>query len=99
MEKLGPNVRRLIAHKMSLDAIPPGTKEPLADGANFLLSKQRLLSSVNAATDWVKEALKSIREAADPNPWQNADEEAIAKYLLDQIAERQQRRTDELKNQ
>ena len=92
MEKLGPNVRRLIAHKMSLDAIPTGTKEPLAEGANFLLDKQRLLSSAKAAAAWVKEAFKSIREAAEPNPWKGADDETIASYLLDQIAERQRAR-------
>ena len=40
--KLGPNAKRLLAHKMSVDAIPAGGG--LADGIKFLSSKESIIS-------------------------------------------------------
>lgn len=86
-EQIGPNVRRLIAHKMSLDAIPKGGG--FADGLNFLSKKENITESAGRAKDWVRVALRAVREAAAPNPWALSTDEEIAGYLLDEIKKRQ----------
>ena len=87
-ETVGPNVRRLIAHKMSLDAIPAGGG--FADGLNFLSNKENITKSAGIAKDWVRVALRAVREAAQPNPWALSSDEEIAGYLLGEIERRQQ---------
>lgn len=82
-KSLGPNVMKLIAHKMSLDAIPSGGG--FADGLKFLMSKERIVASSKTASEWVQMALRLVREAAEPNPWKKSDDEAIAGELLRQI--------------
>jgi hypothetical protein len=69
---------------MSLDAIPKGGG--FADGLAFLSNKQNVIDSAARARAWVKVALRAVREARDPNPWRLSDNEAIAGYLLEQIA-------------
>jgi hypothetical protein len=83
---IGPNVRRLIAHKMSLDAIPAGGG--VADGLAFLTDKRKLTEGAERATKWVEGAIQLLRNAAEPNPWKEADDETIAAHLLGQIEER-----------
>lgn len=82
---MGPNVKKLIAHKMAMDAIPPGGG--FADGANFLLSGNLGESGRNAA-EWVKQAIHAVKAAPD-NPYGD-DEEVIAAEILRRIKERQQ---------
>ena len=86
-ERLGPNVKRLIAHKMSLDAVPAGGGMDAA--LSFLSSKDNITESARRAKDWVRLAIKAVRSAAEPNPWKDADDEAIAGHFLEKIAERQ----------
>ena len=81
---IGPNVKRLIAHKMSVDAIPPGGG--LSDGFSFLLSG-KLGESAKNASEWVKDAIRIVKTAPD-NPYGD-DDEAIAGALLSKIADRQ----------
>lgn len=81
------NVTRLVIHKMSIDAIPPGGG--LADGIAFLSDKAKIAEGWRAAEAWVREAIQMVRQAADPNPWRAADDEAIAGELLRLIAERE----------
>lgn len=85
-DKIGPNVRRLIAHKMSLDAIPKGGG--FADGLNFLSDRSKITEGARRATDWVQLAIKTLRQAAEPNPWKDADDETIAAEFLKRVRER-----------
>lgn len=80
------NVTRLIIHKMSVDAIPDSGG--LADGLAFLSDKNRIKEGWQKAEAWVREAILLVRQAADPNPWREASDEAIAGELLRQVAER-----------
>lgn len=82
------NFNRLIAHKMSLDAIPPGTTDGLMAGVRFLSDKDALVNSSREAKEWVSAAITAVRLAADPNPWRNSTDEEIAGEILAKIAER-----------
>lgn len=83
---LGPNVRRLLAHKMAIDAIPAGGG--FAAGMKFLSSKESVVSGVKAATAWVEQAIQAVRGAADPNPWKDAQDEEIAGEILRRVGDR-----------
>lgn len=85
----GPNVNKLIASKMSRDAIPPGGG--FADGIKFLSSKQAIVAGAKRATEWVDAAIRAVREAAEPNPWKNATDEEIAAEILRGIEARSKR--------
>lgn len=87
-QRMGPNVSRLIAYKMSVDAIPRGGG--FAGGLKFLSNKENVTSGASAAIAWVRTALEAVRQAGEPNPWKGSDDEEIASYLLDQIAEREE---------
>lgn len=82
----GANVKRLIAHKMSRDAVPEGGG--MTDALAFLANPPRLCAAAKEATAWVMEAIRVVRLASEPNPWKDADDEAIAGEILRQIAER-----------
>lgn len=86
----GPNVKRLIIQKTSTDAIPKDGG--LADGLRFLSSSARIAAGIRAATEWVQLAIQAVREAAEPNPWKNADDETIAAEILRQIEEKRKLR-------
>lgn len=81
---IGPNVKKLIIRKMSLDAIPPGGG--FQDGIEFLASN-RLAESGRNAAEWVQQALAVFKTAPD-NPYGD-DDEAIAGELLRRIEEMQ----------
>jgi hypothetical protein len=82
-DKIGPNVKRLIIHKMSVDAIPAGGG--LESGLRFLSSKESIMNGAKSATEWVKGAIEIVRLAEEPNPFKDADNETIAGELLRQI--------------
>jgi hypothetical protein len=86
-ETIGPNVRRLIARRMSIDAIPPG--RGFVAGLEFLSSKQNITDAATRAKNWVRTAIRAVREARDPNPWRLSDDETIAGFLLQEIAKRE----------
>lgn len=79
----GPNVKKLIAHKMSMDAVPKGGS--IVDAVAFLRDPERIKQGAREATEWVQLAIKAVREAAEPNPWKDADDEAIAAEILKRI--------------
>lgn len=76
----GPNVKKLIAHKMSILAIPPGGG--LADGVEFLMSKERVIQAAKEATAWVEDAIAVVKSAPD-NPFKTDEE--IADEILRRI--------------
>ena len=87
MTPLGPNVRKLIATAMAAKAIPTGGG--LEAGLKFLSSKTNIANGFRAASEWTKQALQIVREAAEPNPWKTATDEEIAKEILDRIERRE----------
>jgi len=86
----GPNVKKLIIHKMSRDAIPDGCG--LKAGIEFLSDPKRIMAGAKSATEWVEAAILAVRQAAEPNPWKNADDEAIAGEILKGIESRKAKR-------
>ncbi len=82
----GPNIKKLIIHKMSMDAVPKGGG--FNDAILFLSNKERIVSGALAATQWVESAIQTIRQAAEPNPWKMASDEIIAEEILRQIEEK-----------
>lgn len=83
---IGPNVRKLIAHKMSLIAIPSGSgQDAFAIGLNAISDRDRFTSIAKEARLWVENALSIVKTAPD-NSFN--DDEEIAGHLLAKIAER-----------
>ena len=80
---MGPNVKKLVIYKISRDAIPDGGG--VAAGIGFLSDKNRVADGVRKATKWVDAAIAAVKLAAEPNPWKDADEEAIAGEILRKI--------------
>ncbi len=85
----GPNVKRLIVHKMSVDAVPSGGG--VADAVKFLSDATGIVVAARSATVWVESAILVVRQAAEPNPWRSADDETIADEILRQIEARKRR--------
>lgn len=73
----GPNVKRLIIHKMSLIIVPPGSG--FDDVIRFLSNKNMIISAANEATDWVFKAIDFIKNTT------NQDDETIAGTILEAI--------------
>lgn len=81
MDTIGPNVRRLIARKMSLLAIPAGSdKDSLALGVEMFTNRDKFQSIATDAAAWVRAAIDVMKTAPD-NPYGN-DDEAIAAAIL-----------------
>jgi hypothetical protein len=78
---MGPNVRRLVAHKMARDAVPPGGG--LADAMRFLTTPGAVVAGAHEATEWVRLAIQTVKDAPG-NPYGD-DDEAIAGEILRQI--------------
>ncbi len=79
---LGPNAKRLVAHKMALDAVPNGGG--MLDALTFLLTPGCLASSARDAAAWVCAALDAVKSAPD-NAFGD-DDEAIAGELLRRLS-------------
>ncbi len=91
-EIIGPNVKKLIIHKMSLDAIPSGGG--VADGLKFFMDKERISRTLREANEWVKQALFVVRNAMEPNPFKNSTDEDIAGEILRKIGEKKDARKE-----
>lgn len=88
----GPNVRKLICHKIAVIAIPAGTKHGLADGVNFLRDRDRIANAAREATGWVNEAIELVKRS--PGNEFGDDDEAIAGEILRQIEKRKQQQRE-----
>lgn len=77
---------KLACRRMAREAIPDGGD--LAAGVAFLLDSKRMAATAKAASEWAKQAVQVVRGAAEPNPYKSADDEAIAKALLECIERR-----------
>jgi hypothetical protein len=85
-EILIPNVKKLIIHKVSMEAIPKGGG--VADGLKFLTDKERISKTVHAADQWVKDVIAAVRKAGEPNPFKDATDEEIAGEILRKVDEK-----------
>lgn len=79
-----PNVNKLIARKMAIDAIPSGGG--LADGLKFLARAESIMDGHAKAKEWVEHAIAAVK-GAPGNPFGD-DDEAIAAEILSQIDKR-----------
>jgi hypothetical protein len=82
----GPNVKKLIAHKMSLIMVPPGCGDGKHAAAGVaiaaLMAPGNIGKVAREATAWVEAAIAAVKSAPD-NPY--TDDEAIAGEILRQI--------------
>lgn len=75
---MGPNVRKLICHKISLLAVSPNGG--MQDALNALTQPGRLLALAREATNWVNAAILAVKSAKDNHF--GDDDEAIAAAIL-----------------
>lgn len=80
----GPNVKKLICHKMALLMVPSGAG--FADGLRELTTPGNIGKRAREATEWVEQATVVVKTAPD-NPYGD-DDEAIAGEILRQIDSR-----------
>jgi len=80
----GPEVKKLICHRMSQLMIPSGGG--LLDGIRALSSPESIGNYAREATTWVEKAIATVKAAPD-NSWGN-DDEAIASEINRQIDQR-----------
>ena len=86
MTELGPNVKRLIIHKMSHGAISAGGG--LSDAISFFTDTEKRARIIKESEEWVKEAISITRRAEPPNPWKDSTDEEIAGEILRRLEER-----------
>jgi len=89
---IGTNVKKLIIHKMSLDAIPSGGG--VADGLKFLTDKEKISKTLREANEWAKQAILIVKKAKEPNPFKKASDEDIAGEILRKIEEKRDARKE-----
>lgn len=85
--KTGPNVKRLIIHKMSVDAIPPNGR--LMDGVNFLRDPNKISDGLRNAAEWVFAAIDAVKQSLGGSEF--GDDEAIVGEILRQVGERKKK--------
>lgn len=86
-KKIGPNFKKLMILRMSNEAVPPGGG--LISALSFLSSKNSMMDGIRAANNWTEDSILMIRMASEPNPWKDADDEAIAGEILRRVEEKQ----------
>lgn len=79
--RTGPNVRRLIAHKVALDAVPKGGG--MGDAIKFISTPGAIGDGLREAARWASAAIAAVK-AAPGNPYGD-DDEAIAGEILRQV--------------
>ena len=83
---LGPNIKKLIGHKVALQMIPPGTANPIIAGFKAIMTPGLLSKHIEEAITWIQATFEVIKTAPD-NPYGD-DDEAIAGKLVHDIEER-----------
>ena len=78
---IGPNVKKLLAHFIALEAVPRGGG--FADGWNFLADNDRRRRGMARAMSNLEAALTALKSAPD-NPYGD-DDEAIAAAILERV--------------
>ena len=78
------NINRLIARKISIDAIPKGGG--IQDAIGFLMNPTAIYETAKRAKEWVGAAIQAVKDAPY-NPYGD-DDEVIAGVILEQIKKR-----------
>jgi len=78
--KIGPNIKKLAIQKMSREAIPKGGG--IIDGINFLKNPKKMAKTFKESVYWARATCLALRQAGEPNPFKNADDEIIAGEIL-----------------
>lgn len=86
MSELGPNMKRLIAARMAVLAVP--ANGGILDAVRFLNDRDALGRAAREAQAFASDAIAAMRAAADPNPWRDATDEEIAGGILQAVEER-----------
>lgn len=78
------NKTRLIIHR---------TSQTTTEGRSFfdvlkMIQSGEICDEAKKATAWVEEAIQAVKQAAEPNPWKDASDEAICLIILDEIEKR-----------
>jgi len=95
-QQIGPNVRRLIARKMALLAIPAGSgKDSFTKGLDVITNRGKFSSIASEASAWVQAVIATMKTAPD-NPYGD-DDEAIAGEILKEIEQREKEMKDATK--
>ena len=76
---------RLLARKMSMDAVPLGGG--IQSALEYLMSG-KLADGAKDALDWIDLKFKELREAQEPNPFKHQTDEWIAGELLARLQRR-----------
>jgi hypothetical protein len=88
LKLMGPNVKQLVAYKMSILAVPKDGG--MADATRLFTVRGRLAQVAREAEEWVSAAIAVVKTAPD-NPYGD-DSEAIAGEILRRIAARDAKR-------
>lgn len=78
------NINRLIARKISIDAVPKGGG--FQDAIGFLMNPTAIYETAKRAKEWVGAAIQAVKDAPD-NPYGDNDE-VIAGVILEEIEKR-----------
>lgn len=71
---------------MVIDVIPVGTGIAAPHVAiDFLCSPERIKESARVAQEWVLKSIQEVRDAGGKNPYKGADDETIARVILEMI--------------
>jgi hypothetical protein len=89
MATMGPNVKKLLIHKMSCDLVPSGGG--MAGAIASLVKPGNLSVVAKKAMEWVSAAVAVVKTTPD-NPYGD-DDEAIAGEILRQIDEKKKLRS------
>lgn len=60
----------------------------MGEAIEVLTTPAALVQRLRQARDWCQAAVLAVRQAAEPNPWANGTDEAIAGELVRRIEER-----------
>ena len=86
--KLTPNLKELVWHLMSLDAVPPGSKNGLSSAVEFILTPGKMSESFRNSIIRARNICMAIRQAGEPNPWKDATDEEIAGEVMRKMKEK-----------
>jgi hypothetical protein len=78
--QLGPNVKRLMIERASIEAVPVGGG--MASAIDFLLDKKKTVEGFRRSLEWCDSAIQTLRSAGEPNPFKNSSDEEIAGEIL-----------------
>jgi hypothetical protein len=77
------NVLKLILHRASIEAIPPGTPDGLAAGVAWIMNANLRKRTLADAKVWVEGAFRVLR--CEPGPYAKLSDEELAGLILARV--------------